>query len=120
MGEGENSSERETDMVVNVSGQKQRETDMDNVLNEEMEDGGLGEEEHHVDTGEMEKEVDGEITTLQGTVQMTLDMSGEQEEQKNNEVGCQEGRMERKGEEKRGGLGEDNGEEEHHVDTGEK
>ncbi len=32
--------------------------------------------------------------------------------QKNNEVGCQEGRMERKGEEKRGGLGEDNGEEE--------
>lgn len=68
-GEGENSSEQETNMVVNVSGQKQREIDMDNVLNKEMEDGGLGEEAHQVETGEKENELDGEITALQGSVQ---------------------------------------------------
>ncbi|KAK3507934.1 hypothetical protein QTP70_003885 [Hemibagrus guttatus] len=98
-------------MVVNVSGEKQKEIDIDNALNKEMEDGGLGEEnaeeEHQVDTGEKEKELNGEIPTSQGTVQKTLDMSEEQEEQKNNGEGYQEGRMERKEEEKCGGLGED-------------
>lgn len=42
---------------------------MDNVLNKEMEDGGLGEEAHQVETGEKENELDGEITALQGSVQ---------------------------------------------------
>lgn len=124
MGEGENSSEQETDMVVNVGGQKQRETEMDNVLNKEMEDCGLGEEneeeEHQADTGGEEKENDGEKTISQGTVQRTMEISKEQEEQKNNEEDYQEGRMERKGEEKHCGLREDNGEKEHQGDTGEK
>ncbi|KAK3507831.1 hypothetical protein QTP70_001202, partial [Hemibagrus guttatus] len=124
MGEGENSSGQEIEMVVNVSGQKQKETDIDNALNKEMEDGGLGEEnaeeEHQVDTGEKEKELNGEIPTSQGTVQKSLDMSEEQEEQKNNGEGYQEGRMERKEEEKCGGLGEDKGQEEYQAETGEK
>ncbi len=117
---GEDSSEQETDMVVNVSGQKQREIDMDNILNKEMEDGGPGEEEHQMETEEQENKLDGEITTLQGYVQRNLDMSEEQEKQNNKDEGNQEGRRERKGEEKSGGLGEDNREEEHQVDTGEK